>query len=184
MVNAISNILKGVLGGAKEKNNVTGHAGQRVAGTVGFPKTLTVANFFTADQTSLSTSQFNTLGTYTVSTQTAVSIGFGDPNVGSGGNQGKLFIDLENTSSTDNDGLVRIVISNAQGTKKFVVLEERTERLSIGATAPSERFPLPEQMQFPLVGEDSIIEVQFKPDSDTVVGNDESQLELPITLYQ
>ena len=153
---------------------------------VPFRKTLRIADFFTSDQASLSNAKYNLMGTYTVDAQQEATLGWGSPNV-EAAQQGRIFIDLENTSSADQDGTIRLTHSNAQGTSEFVVLEARTEDLSLGATDPRQRLPLPraDLLGFPKVGEDSKINMYFKPDTDAItVGNDESEALIPITLFQ
>jgi len=148
-----------------------------------FKKTLQYTDFTgiaTTDQT-VTAGKWNTIGTYTVSSQQFATVGYGRIN-DHPENQGKVFIDTEDTSGTDIDGWIRIALANAQETQVVVVLEERTETLSLGESDTRQRLHMPE---YPLwAGEDSKILIQFKPDSSGTVDSGETIIYIDATLYQ
>lgn len=150
---------------------------------VPFLKTLTYGDFTgiaTADQT-VTSGKWNTVGYYTVSAQRFATWGQGsialDPM-----NQGKVFLDAENTSGVDIDGVVRLVIANANETETKVVLEERTEKLSENSTDMTKWIRMSE---YPIkAGEDSKLMIQFKPDTSGTLDCGETIIYIDITEYQ
>lgn len=152
---------------------------------VPFKRTLSSVDFTgiaTADQT-VTAGTFGTVGTFTVSAQQFATVGVGTLN-NEPENQGKIFIDLEDTGGTDLDGVVRLLLANAQETGTITVLEERTERLSENNTNQTLWIHMPE---YPVkVGEDSKIILQFKSDGSgtKVVDTGETTLFVDVTIYQ
>lgn len=152
---------------------------------VPFKRTLAVSDFTgiaTADQT-VTAGTYGTIGTFTVPAQQFATVGVGtlanEPE-----NQGKVFMDLENTAGTDVDGVVRVVLANAQETGTITTVEERTERLSDN---PTDQTKWIHQVEYPVkVGEDSKIIIQFKADGSGLkyVDTAETTIFLDITLYQ
>ena len=111
------------------------------------------------------------IGRYKVPAQQVYHLGYGSPAFPD--NQGYLYFkayDDTATNSVQEHGSVRLVQRNAQGTVILVVAEFRTEQLCGDTSDRSKQIALPEQVQFPLVGEDSYLEVHFKADaSDSIV---------------
>lgn len=106
------------------------------------------------------------IGSYTVPAQQAYRFGFGSAAFPD--NQGYLYIVVYDDTATDSveeEGSIRLVQRNAQGTIQLVVAEFRTEQLKGSVNNRQLMVALPEQAQFPLVGEDSVLEVQFKADN-------------------
>lgn len=114
---------------------------------------------------------YTCIGRYKVPPQQTYHFGYGSPAYPD--NQGYIYIALYDdtaTNSVQEHGAVRLVQRNAQGTVELVVAEFRTEQLCGDTADRSKQIALPEQMQFPLVGEDSYLEIHFKPDAtDTLV---------------
>lgn len=109
------------------------------------------------------------IGQYVVPAQQAYRFGFGSAQFPD--NQGYIYLavfdDTGATSEVEN-GTIRLVQRNAQGTVSLVVAEFRTEQL-YGAVADRQmQIALPEQTQFPLVGEDSVLEIQFMADDEDI----------------
>jgi len=95
------------------------------------------------------------------------------------------------TNSVVEDGSLRLVQRNAQGTVQLVVAEYRTEQLRGSVSNRQQMVALPEQTQFPVVGEDSILELQLKPDAadsivKTAIGTAAGLdiWNIPVTVYQ
>jgi len=115
---------------------------------------------------------WTTIGRYQVPAQQAYHFGFGSPAYPD--NQGYCYLALYDdtaTNSVQEHGSVRLVQRNAQGTISLVVAEFRTEQLCGDTSDRNKQMALPEQVQFPLVGEDSYLEIQFNPDADDILVN-------------
>ena len=118
---------------------------------------------------------------YTIPAQQTLHIGYGTPELPD--NQGYLYIHL--SDGTDFVGKVRLVQANAQETVKFVVAEFNVANTHGSMTNKAMMIALPEQTQFPLVGEDSLIWLELSADGagdDATLAN--STIYLPITIYQ
>jgi len=112
-----------------------------------------------------------TIGRFQVPAQQAYHFGFGSAAFPD--NQGYLYMAIYDDTVTDSvveNGAVRLVQKNANGTVILTVAEFRTEQLRGSVSDRSQQIALPEQTQFPFVGEDSYLELQFKADaSDNIV---------------
>lgn len=105
------------------------------------------------------------IGQYVVPAQQAYRFGFGSAAFPD--NQGYIYITVyDNTGGTslEVEGSIRLVQRNAQGTIQLVVAEFRTEQLKGSVNDRSMMIALPEQVQFPIVGEDSVLEIQYLSD--------------------
>jgi len=132
------------------------------------------------------------IGSYTVPAQQAYRFGYGSAAYPA--NQGNIYIALYDDTATNSvleEGMVRLVQRNAQGTIALVVAEFRTEQLRGSINDKNLMIALPEQTQFPLVGEDSVLELQFRADAaDTVVilaigtADGDDVWNIPVTVYQ
>ena len=142
-------------------------------------KVLNITDFGVADTTP-TTTEFTELGSFTIPAQNEPAVGYG--NADAEANQGYLFIELKN-SSTQLNGLVRIVISNKDQTRNEVVYEEEIERLRGDANDRMKRVPLPEQIAFPKAGEDSTIRLLVKMDATTQIKLADSIIKVPTTVY-
>lgn len=154
---------------------------------IGFRKKLVNADFGLTANVTCVAGQYTQIGEYTVPAQQLIAFGYGTPNEGNGANQGYVYVRIDDTSGAM-AGTLRLVQSNAQGTKRIVVAEERTETFKASETDRTLAMPLPEQIQFPKVGEDSKLVIEFKPDgaSDLTLDYDatETKYRIPVTIYQ
>lgn len=129
---------------------------------------------------------------YVVPAQQTIRWGYGrsiNPD-----NQGYAYMAIYDDTATNSvleEGTILLRQSNARRTKIITVAEIPTQVLRGDLNDRTKKYPLPEQFQFPLVGEDSKLEIWFiSAASDTIVeaaigtaaGNDIWQF--PITVYQ
>jgi hypothetical protein len=177
----VGNALSGLLGGAfGSTNGEVGTQGQ------GFHQVLTAPDFFTSTDTDIATNNtdYTRIGRFTVGAQRLYHWGHGAPNTE---NQGRIYFRIDHVSGTQMHGTVRFVQSNAQGTLKITVFESSTRNLSGSQTDKTQQIPLPEQVQYPLVGEDSVLLVEFKSEHSTSTMDMDSANNiwlLPVTVYQ
>lgn len=132
------------------------------------------------------------MGKFTVPAQQAYRFGFGSAAFPD--NQGYIYLALYDDTATNSElenGAVRLVQRNAQGTISLVVAEFRSEQLRGDVNDKAKMIALPEQTQFPLVGEDSVLEIQFKADASdsivtTAIGTAAGKdiWNIPVTVYQ
>lgn len=184
--------LAGMLGGlGAQKSSPT--AGRNV-----FKKVLSHGDWWDTDlETSsgviaLKAAVWQTIGRYTVPAQQIYRFGYGSAAFPD--NQGYLHIAIYDDTATNSvleEGAVRLVQRNAQGTVQLVVAEFRTEELRGSVSNRQQMKALPEQTQMPLIGEDSVLEIQFKPDAaDSIVSpaiGTAAGLDIwniPVTVYQ
>ena len=135
---------------------------------------------------------YTVIGRYKVPAQQTFHFGFGSPAYPD--NQGYLYVALYDDTATNSvleNGAVRLVQRNATGTVQLVVAEFRTEQLGGDVADRNKQIALPEQVQFPLVGEDSYLEIHFKADAvDTLVATaigtaaGKDIWNVPVSVYQ
>lgn len=135
---------------------------------------------------------YTVIGRYKVPPQQTFHFGFGSPAYPD--NQGYVYVALYDDTATDSEqehGSVRLVQRNATGTVQLVIAEFRTEQLCGDLADRNKQIALPEQVQFPLVGEDSYLEIHFKPDTtDDIVSpaigtaDGKDVWNLPVSCYQ
>lgn len=100
-------------------------------------------------------------------------------------NQGYLYILIKDDAPANMAGKVRLVQSNAQETVKYVVSEYNLASTHGSVTNKAMQIAFPEQEQFPMVGEDSLLWVEVKSDDDTMVLDVSiSEIYVPVTIYQ
>lgn len=121
---------------------------------------------------------------FTIPAQQMLHLGYGTPDLPD--NQGYLYIQLTNVTGTPAPivGKVRLVQSNAQQTIKFVVAEFNLASTRGSVTNKAMMIALPEQTQFPLVGEDSLVwlEVAGTVNTDEVDASVATAY-IPVTIY-
>ena len=127
----------------------------------------------------------------TVPAQQILAFGAGTPSQQR--NQGYLwYYNLDETNNDFEDGNLRLIISNARSTRVRVVKEVNTQRLhTTDATSTTTSTPtdintmiaLPEQVAFPKVGENSLLQLNFQT---TIPGTTVSatNFSIPATVYQ
>lgn len=155
------------------------------ANLVPFPRVLTISDFgITANKTLLA-SEFTRIGTFTVGAQQEAT--YGQTVTRSGGGEGEpVYMKMIDDSAGEISGLVRLRLTNAQGTNQRDVLEQRTERLSASQNDRTQAYLLPE---YPLnAKEDSklVIDVKVDGSSNVVFDYDasDSKFLIPVTIYQ
>jgi hypothetical protein len=135
---------------------------------------------------------YTIIGRYKVPPQQTFHFGFGSPAYPD--NQGYLYFDAYDDTATNSvrePGSIRLVQRNATGTLQLVIAEFRTEQLCGDLADRNKQIALPEQVQFPLVGEDSYLEIHFKPDATddivkTAIGTAAGKdvWNIPVSCYQ
>ena len=119
---------------------------------------------------------------YVVPAQQTIHFGYGTPELPD--NQGYLYINIADAGA-DVVGKIRLVQSNAQETVKFVIAEFNLASTHGSVTNKAMMIALPEQTQFPLVGEDSVVYLELSADNAadamTIV---DSTIYVPVTIYQ
>jgi hypothetical protein len=118
---------------------------------------------------------------YIIPAQQTLHYGYGTP--AEPDNQGYLYIYLEDTSAAETIGKVRLVQSNAQETVKFVIAEYNLASTHGSRTNKAMQIALPEQTQFPLVGEDSLVYLEVYTKTASSVDKDNSYVYIPVTIY-
>jgi len=109
------------------------------------------------------------IGRYQVKAQQLVRVGYGSPAFPD--NQGYVYFALYDDTVTDSvlmEGTFRIVQRDYDNVVAIPVKDWHTRELRGTINDRRTMRPLPEQVQFPFVGRDSFIEVQFKA---AVTGN-------------
>lgn len=185
--------LSGLLGGLGG-----GIAAAKTAPANVFKKVLSHADWWDTDLESsvgviaCKAGVFTVIGRYKVPPQQTFHFGFGSPAYPD--NQGYLYLALYDDTDTDSvqeHGSIRLVQRNAQGTVSLVIAEFRTEQLCGDTADRKKQIALPEQVQFPLVGEDSYLEIHFKADAadsivDAAIGTalGKDIWNIPVSCYQ
>ena len=183
--------LAGLLGGAGAQRSAT--AGRNI-----FKKVLSHGDWWdtalesAAGVIALKAGVFQPIGRFTVPAQQVYAFGFGAAMYPD--NQGYMHLAVYDDTVTNSviaEGSIRLVQRNAQGITQLVVAEFRTEQLRGSTSNRQQMMALPEQTQFDLVGEDSIMEIQFSPDavvsivSPAIGTADKLDIwNIPVTVYQ
>lgn len=126
----------------------------------------TAANYITC-----TAAIWTVVGRYQVKAQQQVRFGFGSAAYPA--NQGRAYIALYDDTATNSvleEGKLRLAQRDYDDVVALKVKEWTTQELRLGETDPRQRQPIPEQVAFPKVGEDSYLELVFKATaSDSVV---------------
>ncbi len=136
--------------------------------------------------------QFVKIWQKTMPAQQMARWGFGGPNLPY--NQGYLWMVMSDANEKHSEGMLRLVQANANETKRLVVAEFDTLNLHgtwvTGKTADyfkltdkNEMMALPEKVEFPFVGEDSKLILEYK-ETTTPTANDIVGFSIPVTIYQ
>ncbi len=133
---------------------------------------------------------FELIWQMTVPAQQQIHWGYGSPEFQR--NQGFMhFASLDITVGFQ-EGILRLVQANARETKVLTVLEVPTNGLhtqvntTLATATPTSReelLALPEKVEFPLVGEDSLLQLYFRTTLVTTTV-DQVGFSIPITIYQ
>ena len=126
--------------------------------------------------------------------QQRISWGFGSPATPQ--NQGYMWFYSMDPGVNFSVGILRLVQANARQTKVLTVLEVDDTALHaalagaaiLPAAAPllnkNEKVALPEKREFPLVGEDSLLQLWYYPIVISGVVADVCNFSIPVTVYQ
>jgi len=136
--------------------------------------------------------QFVKIWSKTIPAQQMLHWGFGSPALPH--NQGYLWFVVADADVGHSEGVLRLVQSNARETKRIVVAEFDSTNLHsawvTGKTAVYFRLTdinnmmaLPEKVEFPFVGEDSKITIEYKETTHPTT-SDIADFSIPITVYQ
>lgn len=136
--------------------------------------------------------QFVKIWQMTIPAQQMLHWGFGSPALPH--NQGYLWFVASDADVGHSEGMLRLVQANARETKRLVVAEFDTANLhgswETGKTAIYFRLTdinnmmaLPEKVDFPFVGEDSKLILEYK-ETTTPTTADIGEFSIPVTVYQ
>lgn len=118
---------------------------------------------------------------YTIPAQQMFHYGFGVPELPD--NQGYLYMYISDDTPAEEVGKVRLVQANAQETIKFVVAEYNMVSTHGSKTNKAMQLALPEQTQFPMVGEDSKLWLEVYITGADSIDKDETHVYIPVTIY-
>lgn len=136
---------------------------------------------------------FSKIWELTVPAQQVYQWGYGNPNVGSGVNQGYMWFAAIDAGTGFEDGSVRLVMANATETRKFVIAEldshglhtaTATNLLTARPLSNTDMRPLPVTVSGrKSVGEDSKLQIEWLVNEVTTTV-DQCNFRIPATLYQ
>ncbi|TRZ50595.1 MAG: hypothetical protein D4S01_06435 [Dehalococcoidia bacterium] len=185
----VGNLLGGVLGGVMPK--------QTVQARQGFKSFVQVEDGDAAYDTQAevygaigAAGVWTTIWEMTVPAQQQIHWGFGSPNQPQ--NQGYMWFAMMDIAADWSVGTLRLVQQNARRTRKIVVGELPDSQLHSAtvttlATAAllnkNEMIALPEKVEYPLVGEDSLIGLEYSLITAATAA-DAAGFRIPITVYQ
>jgi len=149
----------------------------------------TVAEVAALVEAGTGSAAFHLVWQMTVPAQQIIRWGSGSANQQR--NQGFMSLNWLDVGTGFEEGIVRLVVSNARQTRTVVVREVNTQRLHtvtttlIGAvpTSIDAMVALPEQLGSPAVGEDSLMQLWFKTTQATTTV-DSAGFSIPATIYQ
>jgi len=110
--------------------------------------------------------QFVVIGRYQVKPRQRIHFGFGI--AGQDANQGYMYLALYDDTATNSvleEGKVRLTLRSYDNFRIVPVGEWRTEQLRGDKNDKAKQIALPEQVQFPWVGEDSYLAIEFCSDA-------------------
>ena len=112
-------------------------------------------------------------------------------------NQGYMWLSILDVAAGQGEGVIRLCQANARETNKIIVAEIDVTRLAVMQAAawtvalarPTNRdihmLPLPEKIEYPLVGEDSILSIEYYHSAGVAIaGLDSMVFSVPVTIYQ
>ena len=150
-----------------------------LSGKQRFKRTLNATDLGLAAVT-LSVTQYLQIAAYVVPAQQIIA--WGNTEAVNGGAQGATaLIDLVTVAPADIEGVIRLAITDATGVKKFVVLEERSEKFRASATDRMTSVLIPESVM--KATQDSILLVEMRGDAASLINVATCVMVLPITVY-
>ena len=146
------------------------------------------AEDFDSFGTTIQTGRFEELATFKVPASTEYSWGYGRASAPE--NQGYIYVELETESNTEVSGTLRLKQESATGRQTRVVADMNLDKLDASKSNRTNQVPLPEQVEFPKVTQDSYLVVEVKAtNADGEVIDLDSDAEglvdviLPVTEY-
>lgn len=133
---------------------------------------------------------WTTIWEMTVPAQQAVHWGYGSPATPQ--NQGYMWFAIVDEGTDFSIGRLRLVQQNARRTRKIVVAEvsdnalhstDSTTTETAALLDKNEMYALPEKVEYPLVGEDSLIGLEYNLITAATAA-DAAAFKIPITVYQ
>lgn len=171
ILNGFTNALGGLGGGQRRK---------------GYPKTLQASNFQSTGHVAVITTDYTKIGEYTIPAQNEINVGYGSANQAE--NQGYIYVDINVGGVGGTEGMLRIMVANANETRVVKVFEERTDVLSGSVTAKDSKVPLPEKFIAGEFGrtprEDDRIQLWLMADTAGNWYATYSTIYIPVTVYQ
>jgi hypothetical protein len=126
----------------------------------------------------------------TVPAQQQIRWGYGSPALPM--NQGYMWFASLDSGTNFQEGVVRLVQANARQTKVLTVLEQADSRLhtatvtTLATATPIDKndmIALPEKVEFPRVGEDSLLQIWYRC-TTAATTEDAVGFAIPATVYQ
>lgn len=173
----LDNLAGGVAGG------VSPITGQPDDGAHKFKRTLKVSHFW-GGNVALTPGEFKKLGDgFIVPAQERYRWGVGSAEHDS--NQGYLYILVKDDATTPAEitGSIRIQQRNAQERNIVTVYQEEGEVLHGSKSNREQQQAFPEQVGFPKVGRDSILNLAMSPDTAATAVPGNSSVLTPVTVY-
>jgi len=159
--------------------------GRSQAKPAGFKRVLTNTDFgMGGSDITITGSQYNKVGEFTVPAQQIISVGSNDPT-GGGSIAGTAgYVRFDRPTGTQTHGLLRVAVTNANETNTVIVVEEQSRRWSADQTDRTKAVLLPESMV--KAREDSRIQLLWKPATagENIVNGSSTLVLLPVTVYQ
>lgn len=166
-------------GAAKETAETLG-VNRESAGKSAFKRDFNTGDFDSFGGSVLA-GEYTTIARYDVPASTQISWGYGKAS--NPENQGYLYVDLQNGTPAAVEGTVRLAQESPTGRRTLVVADYDSTTLDASKSDRTQRVPLPEQVDKPLVTQDSRIVVQLKPGADDTVDAGNSDVIFPVTEY-
>ena len=145
-----------------------------------FRRVLSKNDFGLSGTASVSSSDFQKIAQLTVPAQQVMAWGANE-NYAGGVQGAPAQIDLKNSTPANIEGVIRLVVTDANEVNKQVVLEERTEKFRASAYDRSQAVLLMEAVF--KAKQDSKLVIEFKPDADDTIDWSQSTIVLPTTTY-
>lgn len=126
----------------------------------------------------------------TVPAQQQIRWGYGSPNQPQ--NQGYMWFASLDEGTGFQSGILRLVQANSRETRVLTVLEIDDSRLHSGTSTTletaalidkNEMIALPEKVEFPKVGEDSLLQLWYRCIA-VATAEDAAGFSIPVTIYQ
>src|SRR4030042_324249 len=139
-----------------------GIIGKGNGGMVPYEKLLTEADFTKTDhQTLPSTTEWTTIATYKCPAQQKISVGYGTRSLPDSAGRIYVFMRTGEATPVEITGKIRVIVTNYNATKQFVLFEDEGAHLHGSLTDINQKRILQECR--PMIGEDSYIKVQMLP---------------------